>query len=94
MVLWKINFLYGVGSTLEKDVEHLEEGALIVAIDSEEGVGKVQGLEHDCVFDMGGRWQRALEKLHGVVLVGLVAEYAELVNGIHAEVYLFVLYQH
>ena len=56
MVLWKINFLYGVGSTLEKDVEHLEEGALIVAVDSEEGVGKVQGLEHDCVFDMGGRW--------------------------------------
>ena len=56
MVLWKINFLYGVGSTLEKDVEHLEEGALIVAVDSEEGVGKVQGLKHDCVFDMGGRW--------------------------------------
>jgi len=44
MVLWEIDFIYSVGSTLEKDVEHLEEGALIVAIDSEEGVGKVQGL--------------------------------------------------
>ena len=92
MVLGEIDFIYSVGSALEKDVKHLEEGALIVAIDSEEGVGKVQGLKQDCVFDMGGRLERALEKLHRIVFMGLVAEYAELVNGIHAEVYLFVLY--
>ena len=63
MVLWKINFLYDVGSTLEMDVEHLKEGALIVAVDSEEGDGKVQGLKHDSVFDMGGRFGIELSRI-------------------------------